>query len=339
MSLATRCPACGTVFRVVQDQLKVSEGWVRCGRCAEVFNAVEGLFDMDAQGGAAPAQAPAPARAVPAPETAADPAGEPAVEAAEVDRTAEVRSDGPSTDPPVETVAPPQAPAAPDPDEAQSLADLQAAYRFAEPAIEPAIEAAIEPAADALIAPADTPPIDVLAGLRADAPPDFIRRADAAARWRHPARRITLALLALVLAAVLAAQIALHYRDGLAANWPAARPALQAGCELLGCRIEPPRRVEALSVDSSGLVRLEGTALYRLSLVLHNKAPVEVMMPAIDLVLSDSRGQTLLRRVLNAAELGSERATLPAQGEVPLQATMDLGDRRVAGYTIELFYP
>ena len=52
MSLVTRCPACGTVFRVVQDQLKVSEGWVRCGRCSEVFNAVDGLFDLDHEGGA-----------------------------------------------------------------------------------------------------------------------------------------------------------------------------------------------------------------------------------------------------------------------------------------------
>ena len=46
MSLATRCTSCGTVFRVVQDQLKVSEGWVRCGRCDAVFNAFEGLFDL-----------------------------------------------------------------------------------------------------------------------------------------------------------------------------------------------------------------------------------------------------------------------------------------------------
>ena len=47
MSLATRCTSCGTVFRVVQDQLKVSEGWVRCGRCDAVFNALEGLFDLE----------------------------------------------------------------------------------------------------------------------------------------------------------------------------------------------------------------------------------------------------------------------------------------------------
>lgn len=47
MSLATRCTACGTAFRVVQDQLNVSEGWVRCGRCGEVFNALSGLFDLE----------------------------------------------------------------------------------------------------------------------------------------------------------------------------------------------------------------------------------------------------------------------------------------------------
>ena len=67
MSLATRCPACGTIFRVVQDQLKVSEGWVRCGQCHEVFHGIEALFDLDSDPsvaarraiGRAPATAPA----------------------------------------------------------------------------------------------------------------------------------------------------------------------------------------------------------------------------------------------------------------------------------------
>ncbi len=48
MTLATRCPACGTVFRVVQDQLRVSQGWVRCGRCAEAFNATESMVEAPA---------------------------------------------------------------------------------------------------------------------------------------------------------------------------------------------------------------------------------------------------------------------------------------------------
>src|SRR3954470_11377709 len=70
MSLATRCTSCGTVFRVVQDQLKVSEGWVRCGRCNAVFNAIEGLFDL---GRDAPADA----------GEHGEPAGVPALEANE----------------------------------------------------------------------------------------------------------------------------------------------------------------------------------------------------------------------------------------------------------------
>ncbi len=39
MSLVTRCTACGTLFKVVADQLKISDGWVRCGQCGTVFDA------------------------------------------------------------------------------------------------------------------------------------------------------------------------------------------------------------------------------------------------------------------------------------------------------------
>mgnify|MGYP006154485739 FL=1 len=60
MSLATRCTHCGTIFKVVQDQLKVSEGWVRCGRCNEVFNALPALFDLASE-------APPPRPSTPSP--------------------------------------------------------------------------------------------------------------------------------------------------------------------------------------------------------------------------------------------------------------------------------
>lgn len=48
MSLKTRCPACDTVFKIVPDQLKISSGWVRCGRCAEVFDAASHAAASDA---------------------------------------------------------------------------------------------------------------------------------------------------------------------------------------------------------------------------------------------------------------------------------------------------
>lgn len=39
MSQTTRCPACQTRFKVVADQLRISDGWVRCGNCKQVFDA------------------------------------------------------------------------------------------------------------------------------------------------------------------------------------------------------------------------------------------------------------------------------------------------------------
>lgn len=47
MMLATRCSHCATVFRVVPDQLRVSNGLVRCGRCDAVFDATATLFDIE----------------------------------------------------------------------------------------------------------------------------------------------------------------------------------------------------------------------------------------------------------------------------------------------------
>lgn len=60
MSLVTRCPACATTFKVVRDQLRISDGWVRCGRCSHVFDATLDLHE-------APDGAPGPAAPPPPP--------------------------------------------------------------------------------------------------------------------------------------------------------------------------------------------------------------------------------------------------------------------------------
>ena len=38
MAMTTRCPQCGTAFKVVPDQLRVRNGLVRCGACETVFD-------------------------------------------------------------------------------------------------------------------------------------------------------------------------------------------------------------------------------------------------------------------------------------------------------------
>ena len=74
--------------------------------------------------------------------------------------------------------------------------------------------------------------------------------------------------------------------------------------------------------------------------MLQNRAPTAVRMPAIDLALTDTQGQTMARRVLRGRRTGQHAPTACRHGgEVALQAMLDLGEQRVAGYTVELFYP
>jgi predicted Zn finger-like uncharacterized protein len=47
MSLITRCPVCGTAFRVQSSQLAAHSGTVRCGKCGGVFNGVAALVEED----------------------------------------------------------------------------------------------------------------------------------------------------------------------------------------------------------------------------------------------------------------------------------------------------
>src|SRR5205085_9077524 len=81
MSLITSCPTCGTMFRVVPDQLKISEGWVRCGHCSEVFDATSHLSDESVLGALPEAQATRSAAQDDYPPTPLMPTPEPAAPA------------------------------------------------------------------------------------------------------------------------------------------------------------------------------------------------------------------------------------------------------------------
>jgi predicted Zn finger-like uncharacterized protein len=329
--LATRCPACSTVFRVVPDQLRISEGWVRCGRCAEVFNAAEGLIDVEtgaprrlAEDTVAPEVSPAPG-----PTPRAAPPAPAAADTADVEIAFEP--------------APPAPAAAEIPREA---ADIEPSAWSPREDSEPPVEAAPQSeAADSGPDAADSldteAPADTTGEIRADPAgmPSFLRRAERAQRWRRPGVRAALLVLLLLGLAGLLGQVAYSYRDLVAARFASTRPLLEQSCALLGCTIGAPHLIDSLVVESSGLVRVERSNVYKLSVVLRNRTGIEAALPALDLALTDSQGKLLARRVLRAADLGVSQANLGAGRELALQATLQAATAPVAGYTIEIFYP
>ena len=169
--------------------------------------------------------------------------------------------------------------------------------------------------------------------------PSFLLQAERAERWRRPGVRIALALAVGMAALGLAAQAGYVFRDRLAASMPALRPALQQACATLGCRVGDYRQIEALSVESSGLTRVEGAPVYRLAVTLRNRAGLEVAAPALDLTLTDVQGRQIARRVLQMSDLNLPLRSLKAGSELPIQVPLGIGDRQVSGYTVEIFYP
>jgi predicted Zn finger-like uncharacterized protein len=84
----THCPQCETAFKVSPQQLELAKGWVRCGRCAHVFEAAL-HFDTPPDIPASPlpsADAPSLFRAAMAPAVTADELKPPSVKGEPVEK-------------------------------------------------------------------------------------------------------------------------------------------------------------------------------------------------------------------------------------------------------------
>lgn len=307
--LATRCSACGTVFRVVPDQLRVSEGWVRCGRCAQVFNALESLVDLE---------------------------------------TGMPRRSGFGLAPLVEDESPDG-----DFEFAQPAAKPGAPPLPPMPPPPPAMRAGSSQPFEQPSGQGDTQSLTTQLDSEAEGyeesqaaeKPSFVRSAERAERWRSRPVRLGLLVVAAMAALGLMAQIGIEYRERLAVRMPVLRPLLEQVCAPLGCQVGAARAIESLAVESSGLVRVERSSLYRLQVTLRNRDTIDLAVPALDVTLTDSQGDLIARKVLRLAELGAPQATIGAGRELSVQATLQASAgtegavQAIAGYTIELFYP
>ena len=338
MSLATRCPSCATVFRVAEDQLRVSEGFVRCGRCDAVFNAREQLFDLES--GQAASSSPTPAfHELPQQAPSADPS--------------EPDTEYPDT----EGFAPTQGPI----DEADASAYREAHADVAisapqEPGLPP-IDGRREPGFEAnedgewaatVVDPNERLRELLGAGAAAAKPEDadattagrpvesFASLRQSAAPPRTGLRR-ALAWLSLGLMAVaLPLQWAWTERDALRARWAWADAAWQQVCT--ECDPVAWKRLDGLIVAASGLQPTPQGQAYHLSLRIENRSTHSLAVPWVDLRLNDADGKLLVRRSLQPSDLGSPAQRIEAGANLDLGATFNLPGR-LAGYEISLFHP
>lgn len=328
MALTTRCPVCGTLFKVVPDQLRISEGWVRCGHCAEIFDASSDLQQNDADHQLVQPLDPLP------------------------DRDEELPASPPETGWIPALFVP--APIALQPELPEPVADASEPFlpSVVEPEtpLLPEIKTEAIELAEVLEAPAAAGLPDNLAGsapkpfVEGDANSySFTRQPSPQFVVLRPALRRLWVTAVLLLTAVLGLQGIFNGRDRIAATWPETKPWFHAVCAHIGCKLQALRQIESIVIDSSTLSALQNEGGYRLNLVLKNQAMLDLAMPAIEFVLTDSDEQALFRRVLTPAELGAASRVLFAGREWAAVVDVRIADNpnkgRIVGYRLLAFYP
>ena len=342
------------MFKVVPDQLRISDGWVRCGQCDEVFDANAHLLGAVAPETETEAQ----------PEFAAHEVADELPDSVVPDRFDFLSIEPEPTPEPDLAVA--EVP--PDSFLEQSPSELSRILEFPvdsdvdlEPEPEPEPEnlplddsvvadvpgdvvdedACVEPAAE--VSPLRFVQADAIESpAESDPNLSFMRSAREATIWSRPLIRASLVLLCVLLAGVLFLQITVQERDRITAMEPATKPFVSLVCEALACKIAPLRQIESVVIDSSSFTKVRAD-VYRLNFTLKNSAPIEVATPAMELALTDMQDRPLVRRIFAASELGIEQAAM-APG-VELAASLAINVRlpapsdRVSGYRLLAFYP
>ena len=319
MSQTTCCPTCQTLFKVVPDQLRVSEGWVRCGKCSEIFDAHQHLFKE----AFAPETASEIFTVIPGPADVAD-----------TKRTERVPLRGER--------------------EAGLGANAKAARNSVSLADTQQTRLSAQRDGTDLLAPAPPVPkrrskakagagMDTLEARNSTSSEvTFLNVPKGRAFWGRMWVRMSLGLMGAGLSGALALQAVVHQRDYIAATVPAAKSAVESLCQTLGCRVLPLRQIESMVIDGSTFTELRGNA-YRLYFTVKNSAAVELALPAIELTLTDSQDRAALRRVFLPAEMGATSVVLGAGaewvGSMVLSVRTNGVTERISGYRISAIYP
>lgn len=147
-----------------------------------------------------------------------------------------------------------------------------------------------------------------------------------------------------VLVFLLIGQLVYFYRVDISVTVPAAKPWLVTYCAILNCTIPPPQDISLLSIESSGLyanpMRQTETTM---TAIIRNYASFPQVLPALKLLLTDKKGESIASRVFNADDYLDDEAeslqSIEPNHEVNIRLDYDSGELNATGYQLFLLYP
>jgi predicted Zn finger-like uncharacterized protein len=146
-----------------------------------------------------------------------------------------------------------------------------------------------------------------------------------------------------LLLGALTAQLGYLFRNDIAARSPEAARYMRAVCRRVGCTITLPAQIEALSIESRHLQKLQDQDNhFELIILVRNIGTTSQAWPALDLQLNNATGQTEIRKIFMPSEFlkASEiRAGIPAASEREVRLRFELNGNPAHGFNIQIFYP
>lgn len=171
--------------------------------------------------------------------------------------------------------------------------------------------------------------------------PGFVRRDRLRSQWRK-ASSVVMGLGSVLLLAALLGQVVSTFRNPLAAQVPALKPALQTACVALGCRVELPSQIDYVTIEQGELQTLNEST-FSFTTLLRNQGRTAQNWPHIELILDDGSDKAVLRRVFSPRDYLGPAADI-ARGfgphtEQSVKLYFELAQLKASGYHIAVFYP
>lgn len=163
--------------------------------------------------------------------------------------------------------------------------------------------------------------------------------------WRRKPFSWTAFALSVFLLLMLLGQSVYFLRTDIAALYPKTKLLLTQACQILKCTVPLPQQIDLLTIDDSDMqehLTYQNVLIFSSTLINH--ANFAQAYPNIELTLTNTDDEPVLRRTFKAADYLQSPASAAAVGiaakeEMRIKLQLNTSDIAVAGYRVSLNYP